>query len=735
MINRLTSKGSALFCQSLIIERTWLKQILQNLGNGETILAEVPCPARSSGSVLIQTTRTLVSLGTEKMLIDFGKGGWLSKARSQPDKVKQVLQKIKTDGLWATLDTVKAKLETPISLGYCHVGRVVEADITSRFLPGDRVISNGPHAEMVSVSENLVAKIPDDVSDDTASFAVVGAIGLQGVRLLEPTLGERVVVSGLGLIGLLSVQILRANGCQVLGIDFDAKKLDLARQFGAEIVDLSAGQDPIRAAEQWTRGDGVDAVLVTASTKSDELIHQAALMCRKRGRIVLVGVIGLNIQRADFYAKELSFQVSCSYGPGRYESNYEDRGMDYPIGFVRWTEQRNFEAVLDLMADRRIQVEPLITHRFPFDKSLEGYQAVNERGAMGIVLDYGEPDALGHKNLRSVAIGTPLKNNQGRCGVAFVGAGSFTTRMLLPLLPKDNVWRKTIVSSTGVSAAHAGKKFGFQVISTDVDEIWTDSDVNAVFITTQHNTHARLVCAGLQSGKHVFVEKPLALSQAELEDVKVAAQANPDCCLMIGFNRRFSPHTVAIKNWLAGSPAAKAIIITVNAGAIPATHWTQDPLTGGGRIIGEACHFIDLARFLAASPIELVDAKAMSKGDGRLGDCATIQLKFEDGSIATIHYLANGSKDFPKERIEVFAAGKVMLIDNFRTSRSFGSRTKFKTSSQDKGHAAELRAFVDAITNNNRNRPIPLTELLEVSCAAIDADEQIRRQIAESENG
>ena len=704
-----------------------MKQILQNLGNGETMLAEVPCPSRGSGGVLAATTRTLVSLGTEKMLIDFGKGGWIAKARSQPDKVKQVLQKIKTDGLWTTLDAVKAKLDTPIPLGYCHVGRVVEADTTSGLSPGDRIVSNGPHAEMVSVPKNLTAKIPDNVSDEQAAFTVVSAIGLQGIRLLQPTLGEKVVVSGLGLIGLLTVQMLRAQGCQVLGIDFDAAKLKLAQQFGAETVDLSAGQDPIKVAETWSGGVGVDAVLITASTKSDELIHQAATMCRQRGRVVLVGVIGLNIQRADFYEKEISFQVSCSYGPGRYDDNYEKRGLDYPIGFVRWTEQRNFQAVLDLMADGKIDVGPLITHRFSFDNALDGYKAVGEKGAMGILLEYPDADKVtieSDKANQKVALADTFEPKSGQLKVAFIGAGGFTTRMLLPLLPK-NVIKKTIVSSTGVSAAHAGKKYGFQEISTDSDAAFNDTEVDAIFITTPHSSHARFVCQALNANKHVFVEKPLAMNREELAEIETALQQNPDRMLMIGFNRRFSPHMIEMKNWLKGCQEAKAIIITVNAGAIPADHWTQDPEIGGGRIIGEACHFIDLARFLADSPISETNAVAMG-GEGRLGDCVSIQLSFKNGSIANVHYLANGNKSFPKERIEVFGSGKIMTCSNFRVSQQFGGRGKMKTKSQDKGHANELAAFVDAIGTGTW--PIAREELIEVSQATLEAAYQIHQR-------
>ena len=426
------------------------------------------------------------------------------------------------------------------------------------------------------------------------------------------------------------------------------------------------------------------------------MIHQAATMCRKRGRIVLVGVIGLNLQRADFYEKELSFQVSCSYGPGRYEDNYEKKGLDYPIGFVRWTEQRNFQAVLELMADGKINVELLITHRFKFDDALSGYRAVGEPRAMGILLEYdGFEQTSEEKTKRRIAVPTaPITKKQGRVGVAFIGAGGFTTRMLLPLLSKD-VFRKTIVSSTGVSAAYAGKKFGFQEISSDSDAVFKDPDVDAVFITTPHNSHAALVCQGLSAGKHVFVEKPLAMNMEQVDQVSAAMQAQPERCLMIGFNRRFSPHTDQLKQWLNSSPGTRSIILTVNAGAIPANHWTQDVNVGGGRIIGEACHFVDLARYLADSPFSLVKAFPMGGGDGRLGDCATIQLGFENGTVASIHYLANGSKDFPKERIEIFANGKVLACDNFRVSKEIGGKRKFKTRNQDKGHAAGLAAFIE----------------------------------------
>ncbi|XZE20412.1 bi-domain-containing oxidoreductase [Pirellulaceae bacterium SH449] len=717
-----------------------MRQILQNLGSGETIMADVPTPRAGSGAVLIRTSQSLVSLGTEKMLIEFGKGNLLAKARSQPDKVKQVLQKIKTDGLWATIDTVRAKLDTPISLGYCNVGVIEECGNGTFHKPGTRVVSNGPHAEWVAVGNNLTAEVPDGVSDETAAFTVVGSIALQGIRLIQPSLGEKIAVFGLGLIGLLAVQILKANGCQVLGIDFDPKKLELARRFGAETVDLSAGQDPPAVAADWTKGIGVDAVLITASTKSDELVHQAATMCRQRGRIVLVGVVGLNLQRADFYEKELSFQVSCSYGPGRYDEDYEKRGLDYPIGFVRWTEKRNFEAILQLMADGQINVDPLITHRFDFDDALKAYEAISEPGAMGILLQY-ETGSYAPDTLKTTSIPSDYVNSQTLqlaknpssaisprqvivpsnrdVGVAFIGAGGFSTRMLLPALPIEDVKRICVVSSSGVSAAHAAKKFGFERAESRYEAVLEDETVDAVFITTPHHLHARMVCKSLDAGKHVFVEKPLALNNAELELVQQAITRNPNLLLMVGFNRRFSPHSVAIQKWLESAPSNKAIVITVNAGAIPQNHWTQNPTVGGGRIVGEACHFIDLARYLIDRPIVETSVTPVRGGDGRLKDCASMNLSFEDGSIATIHYLSNGNKDFPKERIEVFAGGRVCVCDNFLKSYEIGGKRRLRTRSQDKGHKEGVRQFLNTIRNGG-TAPIDCAELIEVSAAAID---------------
>jgi predicted dehydrogenase/NADPH:quinone reductase-like Zn-dependent oxidoreductase len=702
-----------------------MRQILQNLGTGETLLAEVPAPGPRRGGLLISSRASLVSLGTEKMLVDFGKAGWIAKSRKQPDKVRQVFAKIKTDGLFPTLDAVRSKLDHPLPLGYCNAGVVVDTGGSPDFAVGDRVISNGPHAETVCVPHNLCAKIPDGVSDEAAAFAIVGAIGLQGLRLLAPTLGESVVVTGLGLIGLLTVQMLRANGCRVLGLDFDSHKCELARRFGAEALDLSTGVDPVAWASAWTGGRGVDGVLITASTGSSEPVSQAASMCRKRGRIVLVGVTGLQLNRADFFQKELSFQVSCSYGPGRYDAAYEDQGLDYPVGFVRWTEQRNFEAVLTLMGDGSLDIAPLVTHRHDIGEALTAYAALGERGAMGIVLNYpsdSEPTAL----VRTVPLAPAESVTTGAAcpapRLAVIGAGNFATRTLLPALRGAPVHLSTIVSVGGVTAAHAAKKFGFAAASTDTDKIIADAANDVVLITTRHNAHARQVLAALGAGKHVFVEKPLALKLAEVDAIGSAARSS-DRVMMVGFNRRFAPLAVKVKSLLDGLPGPKTFVATINAGPIPAEHWTQDPEIGGGRILGEACHFIDLLRHWAGSPIIKTGVTWLGGMEGRTRDTATITMTFSDGSTGTVHYFATGDRTFPKERFEVFGGGRILQLDNFRLLRGWGWKNFSKYSvgmfSQDKGHAAGIRAFVNAITTGTPS-PIPLEEILEVSRIAIE---------------
>jgi len=701
-----------------------MKQVLQSLKTGLTEVTQVPIPRLSQGSLLIQTSYTLVSAGTERMLVEFGKAGWVEKARQQPDKVRMVLDKIKTDGFHPTIEAVLNKLDQPLPLGYCNVGVVASiGDGVNDFEIGDRVISNGNHAEVVSVPKNLCAKVPENVSDEEAAFTVLGAIALQGIRLVKPTLGESVVVTGLGLIGLMTVQLLRANGCRVLGIDLDPEKLAMAKQFGAEVVDLSKGQDPVATAELFSRGRGVDAVIVTAATKSSEPMHQAALMCRKRARIVLVGVTGLELSRDDFFKKELTFQVSASYGPGRYDPNYEEKGQDYPVGFVRWTEQRNFEAVLDMMASGALDVKPLISHRFEINDTEKAYELVAGSGSsLGILLQY--PGCEISKSSRTVKFDTLEAYTRPFCDsdqvnkvrLSFLGSGNYATAVLIPSFKRAGALLQKVASSGGVSGVHAGRKYGFTETTTDSETLFTDEHTDAVIVTTRHNSHANFVLQGLDQGKHLFVEKPLCLTLNELSDIEEAYKGKS--LLMVGFNRRFAPHIQKMKSLIKGVTGPKAMVMTVNAGAIPSDHWTQDMDVGGGRIIGEACHFIDLLRFMAG--VSIISYRKIEM-DGTNQDTVTLELGFADGSIGTVHYFANGSKSFPKERLEIFAAGGVLQLDNYRKLKGFGwpGFNKMNLWRQDKGQLACAEAFLNAISNN-QNAPIPFEEILEVSRISIE---------------
>ncbi len=705
-----------------------MKQVLQHLSSGETRVADVPCPAAGRGALLIRSRASLISAGTERMLVDFGRASWLQKARQQPEKVQQVFDKMRVDGVAATLDAVRSKLDQPLALGYCNVGSVEELGAgVAGFSVGDRVVSNGKHAECVAVPQNLCARIPDGVDDDAASFTVLGAIALQGVRLAQPTLGETIVVSGLGVIGLLAVQILRANGCRVLGIDLDPARLALARQFGAECVQLGSGADPVAAAMAFSRDRGVDAVLLTASTSSSEPVSSAAHMCRKRGRIVLVGVTGLELSRADFYEKELTFQVSCSYGPGRYDPDYEERGRDYPVGFVRWTEQRNFEAVLDLMASGALDVRPLLSHTFDVDEAGRAYDLLASRSpALGILLRYPAP-ASGQDAaslIRTLPLRTAAAGQRERDPAApvvgVIGAGNYAGRVLLPAFRRAGARLHTLVAAGGVSSAYQGDKHGFEFASTDPAAVLQHPDIAAVVIATRHDTHADYVCRALAAGKHVFVEKPLAITVVGLDEIERALatrtrRGEAQLLLMVGFNRRFAPHVLRIRELLAVVAEPKAFVMTVNAGAIPSAHWTQDAAAGGGRIVGEACHFIDLLRHLARAPIVRHHVSAIIS-DQQPVDRATITLDFGDGSIGTIHYLSNGHRSVPKERLEVFVAGRVLQLDNFRSLRAYGwpGFTRMNLWRQDKGHDACAKAFIDALTSG-QPAPIPLDEVLEVA--------------------
>ena len=702
-----------------------MRQLLNQFDTGKITLREVPVPSASGPNLVVETRATVVSPGTERMLVDFGRANLLQKARSQPDKVRQVLDKMRTDGVATTLDAVRAKLDAPIPLGYCHAGVVVEAGPRAGgFSVGDRVVTNGPHAEYARVPHTLAARIPDAVGYDAAAFTPLAAIGLQGIRLAEPTLGETVVVFGLGVIGLLTVQLLRANGCRVVGVDRDAGRLALAERFGAVAVD-GASADPVATVLALTGGVGADAVLLTLASDSHEPMHQAAAMSRKRGRLVLVGVTGLHLSRDDFFKKELSFAVSCSYGPGRYDPAYEEGGADYPLPYVRWTEQRNFEAVLGLMETGQVDPLPLVTHRFGFDDAAEAYDLISGGGepSLGVVLSYADrggahPSAAQRTvELKAAAASAPAAHS-----AAVIGAGNFATRVLIPAMKDAGVRLRTIASGGGTSGAVAGKKFGFERATTDVEAALADPAVDTVYLLTRHDTHARLAIRALQAGKHVFVEKPLALTEEELDAVADAARASGRM-VMVGFNRRFAPLAARVGGYLRGRSGPLSVIATVNAGAIPRDHWTQDPAVGGGRIVGEALHWMDLARSLVGAPIVGVHATAARDAAGRaIDDVAHLALSFADGSTAVVHYLASGARSYPKERIECFWDGKTVEIDNWRRLRRFGIPGSWleRGGKMDKGHAAEIAAW-DAAVRSGGPAPIPLDEILEVSRWAIRA--------------
>lgn len=698
-----------------------MKLIIQNLKTGQTSLEEIPVPFIRKGTILIRSTNTLVSLGTEKMLVAFGKSNLLAKAHQQPEKVKMVVNKVRTDGLMPTLEAVFNKLEQPLPLGYCNVGIVEEIGEGVRGLAvGDRVASNGPHAEFVCVPENLVAKIPDNVADEDAAFTVIASIGLQGIRLANPTLGETVVVIGLGLIGLLTAQLLRANGCRVIGTDVDSQKLKLAEELGIIAFNSREG-DVVKFVEGNTNGVGADAVLITASSKSNDIISQAARMSRKRGRIVLVGVIGLELSRAEFYEKELTFQVSCSYGPGRYDEDYEQRGRDYPLPYVRWTEKRNFETVLQAISSGQLSVKPLITERVPLEEYQRIYGNIGQSKSIASIIEYSS--ANGSTLEHSVKLSDRTFTGQkGVLGV--IGAGNFTKMTMLPALKKTGALFKTITSAGGVTGTALGKKYGFARSSTDYQDILNDTEVDLVLITTRHNAHAGQVVECLRSAKHVFVEKPLALNEAQLLNVIDAYKESSNVTVNVGFNRRFSPHSVNLKKSLGKGPMQ--IIGTMNAGFIPPNSWVHDLESGGGRIVGEACHFMDLCTYFTGSRIISVCMNAMGRNPNTNTDNASILLKYEDGSNAVINYFSNGSKSYAKERIEVYSQDRTAIINNFTRSEGYGFKgfRSLKTS-LDKGHKAQFAELISRVKNGG-GALIPFDELVNTTRASFGALQSLK---------
>jgi predicted dehydrogenase/threonine dehydrogenase-like Zn-dependent dehydrogenase len=622
-------------------------------------------------------------------------------------------------------------LEQPLPLGYCNVGIILETgEGVNGFAVGDRVASNGQHAEYVCIPQNLVAKIPGNVSLEEATFTVVGSIGLQGIRLCSPTFGETIVVIGLGLIGLLTAQLLAANGCRVIGIDIEKEKCLLAEKWGVITVNPSDGTDPVKAVLDSTNGIGADGVIITASAKNNDIISQSAQMSRKRGRIILIGVIGLNINRAEFYDKELLFQVSCSYGPGRYDDNYEQKGIDYPLGYIRWTEKRNFEAVLHAISSGNLNVKELITEIVDIGDYNKIYGNIGQSKSIASIFRYPVPDDTAKITTPQHTIEFSTVKSAGVKGVVgVIGAGNFTKMTMLPALKGSGANLRYIASSGGVTGTSLARKFGFNFSTTDYKQILTDKDVDTVIITTKHNSHAKFVIEALQADKHVFVEKPLALDYEQLTSIidtynEVIGRKS----LMVGFNRRFSPHTQAIKKSMGLNPGPINLNLTMNAGFIPKEVWVHDMSIGGGRIIGEACHFLDLCVFLTGSEIVSVCMNGMGENPASNLDNASILLKFKNGSNAVVNYFANGSKAYSKERLEVYSRERIWITDNFRTTKAFGVKgfKNIKTKI-DKGHKVQFHKYIERIQNGGEPL-IPFNEIVNVTKASFAAIQSLKEK-------
>jgi len=701
-----------------------LKQIFQSLENGETLILDIPSPSIKKGHLLIKSSYSLISSGTEKMLINFGKSNLINKVKEQQDRIPDLLEKLKSEGLLSTYKAIKSKLEIPIPLGYSNVGEVIGiGEEVEGFNIGDRVVSNGPHAEIILVPKNICAKIPEGVNEKEAVFTIPASIGLQGIRLLNPTFGETFLIIGLGLIGNLTAQLLKSQGCRVIGLDTDPQKCELAQQLGIEIIPKEFIDKPLNWLLTMTDNIGVDGVIIAASTQSDTPITIASKACRKRGRIILVGITGLNFKRDLMYEKEISFQVSCSYGPGRYDENYEENGIDYPIGFVRWTEKRNFEAVLFALKSNIINVQKLISKTFNIEDSLKAYTSlIKDPQNIGIVLDY---PSTNYQNRKIIPLldKSNFKNERRFVKVGVIGAGNYSSRYIIPTLYKSKIELETIVASSGLRPHLFGKKYKFKSASTSQDSVLRNESINTIFIATRHDSHAELVIKAIKNGKNIFVEKPLCINKQQLEQIKETYEETYSenlkqkiipPTLMIGFNRRFSPYVKLIKGELDKYKDPKSFIYTVNAGFIPKSHWTHDNKIGGGRLIGEACHFVDLLRYLSGSKIK--ELGILKSFKNKLGDDTfSIQISFLDGSIGTINYFANGNKSYPKEKLEIFFSGKVILLDNFRKIKSWGLNKKINRKSffQKKGQRECIFNFLESV-KERKPSPIPIDQILEV---------------------
>jgi predicted dehydrogenase/threonine dehydrogenase-like Zn-dependent dehydrogenase len=708
-----------------------MKQVIQNIRNGELSVATVPSPIVQAEHVLIANAHSVISAGTERMTIELAKKSLLGKARERPDHVRRVIQKLRQEGFFTTLAQVMEKLDEPMTLGYSSAGVVLASGSGVRGIKvGDRVASNGPHAGVVCVPKHLCALVPDGVKLEDASFAVLGAIALQGVRLARLGLGETVFVIGLGLVGQLTVALLKAHGCRVVGTDVDPARCALASRLGADIARTGVTPDDVHRA---TGGLGADAVIVAASTPSDGPIALAGDSVREKGRVVVVGAVGMNIPRAVFYHKEAELVVSRSYGPGRYDPNYESRGRDYPAPHVRWTEQRNLSAVLDLMASGKLDVSSLITHRFEIEQAVTAYELIEQckEPSLGVLFSYP-----GHEGtaLRRTEL-TPRAKASGsdRVDVGCIGVGNFARMVMLPAVVGCRTLRPRILcSARGLSAVTSAEKLGFELATTDEEEVYRDDRVRAVFIMTPHHLHATQVIRALEAGKHVFVEKPLVLSLDELARVEQALAAAKGLLVMVGFNRRFSPAAAHVMEFFKSVEEPRTISIRFNAGELPADHWTQDDEIGGGRIIGEACHAIDLATLFAGSPPVRVFAESVGgpRAPQIADDHCFMTLRHANGSVSSIAYLAGGDKAFPKERIEVFGGGRVAVIDDFREVVTCvqGRRRRVRAWRQDKGHRAEIDAFARALAGGSSS-PTPWPDVRAVTVASVLATRSLKEGV------
>ncbi len=718
-----------------------MKQLLQNLRTGEAVIADVPAPTPQPGEVLVRNATSLVSAGTERMVVAFAEKSLLGKVRSRPDLARQVIDKARREGVLSTLEASFNRLDQPMALGYSSAGTILAlGEGVSGLLVGQRVACAGGgyavHAEVVAVPKILVTPLPDEVDFEAAAFTTLGAIALHGFRLSQVQLGERVAVVGLGLLGLLAVAIAQAAGCQVLGVDLDPSRVALANAIGAHSVLRDGAED---AAASFTQGRGCDAVLICADSSTSDPVELAGAIARDRARVVAVGAVGLNLPRKVYYEKELTFLNSRSYGPGRYDPQYEEGGQDYPIGYVRWTEGRNLEAFVGLLAAGKVPVNLLISHRFDVDQAPQAYALITGRlqePFLGVLLRYPAGEGAGSlahiSGLREALVPAEPDHGAGESQIKLgvLGAGNFATAVLLPAVQKiPNIQRLVIASASGATAQHAAQRFGFGSAVSDESAVLNDPQVNTVAILTRHHLHVRQVQAALNAGKNVFCEKPLALNETELAEIAQTLEENHDrSLLMVGFNRRFAPLAVKLKDFLAGRNEPLAAHYRVNAGYIPLTHWVHDPQQGGGRIIGEGCHFIDFLTFLVGQAPSVVSAVALPDGGRYCEDNLVITLTFPDGSLGTITYLANGDKVFPKERVEVFCSGRVGVLDDYRTLELVhaGHRQKYASRMrQDKGHQAEWVAFESAVRTGGAP-PIPYAHLFSVTRASFAAQQALR---------